>query len=93
MPSRLLWNVSNFAAGNKAHPVPPQGRVPPPSPPQGGVVTLICARLGSLQVRSKSVSSPFQVRSLYRRYKVATPSHPRSDEVSGKKKRAYPNGD
>ena len=56
----------------KAHPVPPQGRAPPPSPPQGGVVTLTCAK----QVRSTFASGPFQVRSLYRRYKKP-PSPPR----------------
>ena len=63
----LRKTLSNFANRKKTYPDPPQGMAPPPLPPQGGVVTLTCARkenlwsvTGSLQVRSKSVISPFQ---------------------------------
>ncbi len=59
MPSMLSGNVSNFAAGIKPTQSLPKGGFLPPHPLQGGVVTLTCARQGSLQVRSTSVSSPF----------------------------------
>jgi hypothetical protein len=54
----IEWEkLSNFALGNQKGPRP----LPPPSPvgrePEG-----------ERQVRSTSVSEPFQVRSLYRRY-------------------------
>ena len=44
---RLQKNVVTLHS-EKTYPDPPQGKAPPPSPPQGGVVTLTCARVGPL---------------------------------------------
>lgn len=41
-------NVVTLQTEIETYPDPSQGRAPPPSPPQGGVVTLTCARVGSL---------------------------------------------
>ena len=59
MPSRLSGNVSNFAVRNKAHPVPPQGRVPTPLTPSRGSSYNNLRKAGSatgpIQNRFKSV--------------------------------------